>query len=85
MQLDAQWKDIAKRGWSMRFMYLAAAFGVLQAALPYLLDGFEIPPTWAGLITMTIVAGGMWSRLIYQRGLGQKKGEPIANDESYWT
>lgn len=76
MKLANDWTDIAKRAWSMRFMYLLAIFGAVEAALPFLIDGFEIPSKISGLLTLVITMAAMGARLIYQSGLSKPKEDP---------
>lgn len=82
MQLASDWKEIAKRAWSMRLMYLLAAFGAMEAALPFIIEGFEIPSKVSGFLTLGVTAAAMLSRLVYQRGISKPKA--AATEEDHW-
>lgn len=72
MTLYDNWRQILRRAWSMRFMYLASISNgaiLITALVPDLL-----PRTWAvvivlGVSTMVFNVLAMWSRLVYQRGI----------------
>lgn len=80
LKLADDWLDIAKRAWSMRWMYLLAVFGALEAAVPFFVQGFSLSPVTSGGITLTITLAAMGSRLVYQSGLSKPKGD----DEEPW-
>lgn len=84
LRLDGDWRGLFKRSWSMRWWYAGGAFGIAQAGLPYFLDGLAVPPIMAGMLTTGIVAGGMFSRILYQPGMGTPP-KPKVQPEDEWV
>lgn len=61
IHLGANWKDIAKKAWSVRLMLLAAILTGLEAVL-----SFFTVPSW---LIFLIVSGGLIARLVAQKNL----------------
>lgn len=69
-QLHPDWKFLIRKAWSIRFMAMASVFGTAEAILPLFTDSF--PRNVLAVLTLVSIAGGMWSRLIVQKGIDGK-------------
>lgn len=69
MKLVQNWRDVIARAWSIRFMALAAIFGALEAAMPYLQGTIPVSSgVFAGLTALSTLAAFV-SRIVYQENL----------------
>jgi hypothetical protein len=64
MTLIENWKAIWYKLWSIRLALLAAAFGVLELALPALQD--TIPHGWFAALSVLSALWGAYARLVPQ-------------------
>ena len=67
MQLYPNWKDIAKRSWSLRFIILAGVLSGLEVILPFFSD--EIPRNLFAILSFLAVSAAFVARLVAQRGI----------------
>jgi hypothetical protein len=65
MKLYANWREIVKHAWSLRFIGLAFAFTVAEVALPFFSD--EFPPRLFGVLSGLSAAAAFVSRLVAQK------------------
>lgn len=63
--LHADWKNILKRAWSIRWMALAALFSAAEVMVPMLPD--KMPRGLFAILTGVAVGGAFISRLMAQR------------------
>ena len=67
MNLLPDWRDVLRRAWSIRLLFLAGLLSGAEVALPLLRDVLDIPAgLFAGLSLIT-VAGAFVARLLAQR------------------
>jgi hypothetical protein len=65
--LVPNWKAVLKKAWSIRLWALAAVFETSGVVLPLFVD---IMPKWAfSLLALVTAAGGIWARLVEQKGI----------------
>jgi hypothetical protein len=76
MKLARNWRDILLRAWSTRFMVLAAVFGALEAAMPYLQGTIPVSQGVFALLTSLATLAAFVSRIVYQEGLSAPDPEP---------
>lgn len=67
--LIENWRDVLKKAWSLRLMFLAALLSGLEVALPFFSDA--VPDRLFALLSFFTVAGAFAARLIAQKGLSQ--------------
>ena len=67
MQLYPNWKDIAKRSWSLRFVVLAGILSGLEVILPFFSD--EIPRNLFAVLSFVAVSAAFVARLVAQKGI----------------
>lgn len=67
MHLYPNWKEIARRSWSMRFILLAGVLSGLEVILPFFSD--EIPRNLFAALSFMAVAAAFIARLVAQRGI----------------
>lgn len=65
--LDAEWRGVLRRAWSIRLMILAGLLSGLEVALPMVRDFLPIHPgVFSGLSFFT-VGGAFVARLLVQK------------------
>jgi hypothetical protein len=69
MKLIENWRDIAKRAWSMRLMVLAALLSGVEIVLPLFSEA--LPRGLFAVLSFLAVAGAFVARLIAQKGLSE--------------
>ena len=67
MHLYPNWKDIAKRSWSLRFVVLAGILSGLEVILPFFSD--EIPRNLFAVLSFVAVSAAFVARLVAQKGI----------------
>ena len=67
MQLYPNWKEIAKRSWSLRFVVLAGVLSGLEVILPFFSD--EIPRNLFAVLSFLAVSAAFVARLVAQKGI----------------
>jgi hypothetical protein len=67
MKLLADWKLILRRAWSIRLWALAALFEAAGMVLPLFVDA--MPRVAFSLLSLVAAGGGIWARLIEQKGM----------------
>ena len=67
MHLYPNWKDIAKRSWSLRFVVLAGVLSGLEVVLPFFSD--EIPRNLFAVLSFLAVSAAFVARLVAQKGI----------------
>lgn len=67
MQLYPNWKEIARRSWSLRFIILAGILSVIEAGLP--LFEVSIDPMVFRIALPLTVGAAFVARLVAQRGI----------------
>lgn len=71
MTLLEDWKLIAKKAWSVRFMALAMMLNGCEAVLPIVNEGAGsfLSPLQLAMLNFAIVAAALWSRMVTQQGV----------------
>ena len=64
MKLYANWLEILKKAWSIRFGVLATIFAVMQVVLPIYVD--ELPKYLFAVLTGLATVGVIVARLVWQ-------------------
>jgi len=67
MHFYPNWKEIAKRSWSLRFIILAGVLSGLEVILPFFSD--EIPRNLFAVLSFLAVSAAFVARLVAQKGL----------------
>ena len=67
MYLYPNWKEIARRAWSIRFLVLAGILSGLEVILPFFSD--EIPRNLFAILSFVAVSAAFVARLVVQKGL----------------
>jgi hypothetical protein len=67
MQLYPNWKEIARRSWSLRFIILAGILSGLEVILPFFSD--EIPRNFFAALSFMAVSAAFVARLVAQKGI----------------
>lgn len=67
MQLYPNWKEIARRSWSLRFIILAGVLSGLEVILPFFSN--EIPRNLFAVLSFLAVSAAFVARLVAQRGI----------------
>jgi len=65
MHLYANWKEILRKAWSIRFMILAGVLSGVEVILPFFSD--EIPRGPFAALSFVAVSAAFVSRLVAQR------------------
>lgn len=65
--LYPNWKEIARRAWSIRFLVLAGVLSGLEVILPFFSD--EIPRNLFAILSFVAVTAAFVARLVVQKGL----------------
>jgi len=61
------WKEIARRAWSIRFLVLAGILSGLEVILPFFSE--DIPRNLFAVLSFVAVAAAFVARLVVQKGL----------------
>ena len=69
MKLLANWKDVARKAWSMRLMVLAAILSGVEIVLPLFSE--SIPRGAFAVGSFITVSGAFVARLVAQKGLSE--------------
>lgn len=67
MKLYPNWKEIARRSWSLRFIILAGILSGLEVMLPFFSD--EIPRNIFAILSFVAVSAAFIARLVAQKGI----------------
>jgi len=67
MKLYPNWREILKRGWSIRFMIVAGFLSGCEVALPLFSD--SLPRNTFAILSFLAVGGAFISRLVAQEGV----------------
>ena len=67
MQLYPNWKEIARRSWSLKFVVLAGVLSGLEVILPFFSD--EIPRNIFAALSFVAVSAAFVARLVAQKGI----------------
>jgi hypothetical protein len=67
MHLYPNWKEIARRSWSLRFIILAGILSGIEVILPFFSD--EIPRNIFAALSFVAVSAAFVVRLVVQRGI----------------
>lgn len=65
--LVPNWKLILKKAWSIKLWALATLFDAMGMVVPLLTD--VMPRSAFMLLALITAAGGIWARLVEQKGL----------------
>ena len=65
--LYPNWKEIARRAWSIRFLVLAGILSGLEVILPFFSD--EIPRNLFAILSFVAVSAAFVARLVAQKGI----------------
>lgn len=68
-KLLVDWKRILVKAWSIRLWALATLFDAMGMVVPLLTDA--MPRSAFMLLALITAAGGIWARLIEQKGIKQ--------------
>lgn len=68
MQLDKNWKTIAKKSWSFKWNILGVVLGSVALAFPYFYDMMILSPSVFAVVFLCINLGAGFVRLLYQPG-----------------
>jgi len=66
LRLDADWRYILRRAWSVRLMALAVLLTIAEALLPLV---SWLPDLHYSALSIVTIIGAMWARIVAQRGL----------------
>jgi len=61
------WKETAKKAWSLRFMAVAAVLEVASIFLPLYID--SLPRVYFAIVSLAVIMGAMVARLVAQNNL----------------
>jgi len=67
MQFYPNWKEIARRSWSLRFIILAGVLSGLEVILPFFSE--DIPRNTFAALSFVCVCAAFVARLVAQRGI----------------
>ena len=67
MTFKADWKDVMRKAWSVKFMVLAFLLTMAEVMLPFFSDA--VPPRMFAVLSGLAVAGAFVSRLIAQKDM----------------
>lgn len=67
LTLVANWRTVLKKAWSIRLWALAAVFEASGVVLPLFVD--TMPRAAFSVLALITAAGGIWARLIEQKGV----------------
>ena len=65
--LYPNWKEIARRAWSIRFLVLAGILSGLEVILPFFSE--DIPRNLFAVLSFVAVSAAFVARLVVQKGL----------------
>ncbi len=66
LRLDADWRQILRRAWSVRLMVLAGLLTIAEALLP-LVDW--LPDLHYAAVSVVVILAALWARIVAQRNL----------------
>lgn len=69
LRLHANWRDVLRRAWSLRFMAASVVFSALEVAFPYLDGVLPVGRGTFGLLSGLCTAAAAVSRLCVQKNL----------------
>lgn len=69
MKLLTEWKTILRKAWSIRLWALAAFFEASSMVLPIFV--YDMPRLPFSLLALVAAGGGIWARLLEQKGAEQ--------------
>lgn len=69
MKLLGNWKDVVRKAWSMRLMFLAAILSGVEIVLPLFSE--SIPRGIFAVGSFVTVSGAFVARLVAQKGLSE--------------
>lgn len=69
MKLIDNWRDVLRKAWSLRLMFLAAILSGVEVVLPFFSEA--IPRGLFAVLSFLTVAGAFVARLIAQKGLSE--------------
>lgn len=67
MQLYPNWKEIARRSWSLRFIILAGLLSGCEVILPFFSE--DIPRNVFAVLSFVAVSAAFVARLVAQKGI----------------
>ena len=67
MHLYPNWKEIARRSWSLRFIILAGILSGLEVILPFFSE--DIPRNLFAALSFVAVSAAFVARLVAQKGI----------------
>ena len=67
MHLYPNWREIARRAWSIRLLVLAGILSGLEVILPFFSE--DIPRNLFAMLSFIAVAAAFVARLVAQKGL----------------
>ena len=67
MKFYANWKEILKRSWNLRFLILAGILSGCEVALPLFAD--DIPRNLFAALSFLFVCAAFIARLVAQKGI----------------
>lgn len=69
MKLIHNWRELLRKAWSLRLMFLAAILSGVEVALPFFAE--SVPRGAFALLSALTVAAAFVARLVAQRGLDE--------------
>lgn len=69
MRLIHNWRELLRRAWSLRLMFLAAILSGVEVALPFFAE--SVPRGAFAALSALTVAAAFVARLVAQRGLDE--------------
>lgn len=69
MKLDARWRDILRRAWSVRLLAVAAVLSALEALLTLYPDVLPLPRGALAVLVPAVIAAAFVARLVAQQVL----------------
>jgi hypothetical protein len=71
MKLYSNWRDIARKAWSIRLIVLAGVMTGLEALVTFFGVDWIPLPHWLRMVLITLLMGGAFvARLVSQKGIG---------------
>jgi hypothetical protein len=67
MTFKADWRDVVRKAWSVKFMVLAFCLTMAEVMLPFFSDA--VPPRMFAVLSGVAVAGAFVARLVAQKDI----------------
>lgn len=81
MNLVPNWRLILKRSYTAWMMYLLIIFSAIEVGLPYVIDGFSIPPGTSAILSMVVGVITTYLRMVPQPTVRENNAPPPESSE----